>query len=231
MTQRVGFRDVKREVFLRIRNNQWGPGTLLPGEVELAVEFGCARATVNRAMQELSDDGIIERRRKSGSRVKLAPSRQVTFEIPLVRNEIEARGASYRYKLLNTKVECAPTWLAAKLNLKSNTQTRHIQCLHFANDAPFQFEDRWINLHAVPRAEQADFTLISPNEWLVGEVPYTNAEVKFSATRSDRKLSKLLDTVADEPIFLSERTTWLAELPVTNVLFYFAPAYQMIARY
>jgi GntR family histidine utilization transcriptional repressor len=103
MTERLGFRDVKREVFRRIRNNQWGPGTLLPGEVELAAEFSCARATVNRAMQELSDDGIIERRRKGGSRVKLAPLRQVTFEIPLVRNEIEARGASYRYALLNSK--------------------------------------------------------------------------------------------------------------------------------
>jgi GntR family histidine utilization transcriptional repressor len=103
--------------------------------------------------------------------------------------------------------------------------------LHFADDAPFQFEDRWINLEAVPRAEHADFNAISPNEWLVGEVPYTNAEVKFSAARADLKLSKLLHTVAGEPIFLSERTTWLATMPVTNVLFYFAPAYQMIARY
>jgi GntR family transcriptional regulator, histidine utilization repressor len=231
MTERLGFRDIKREVFRRIRNNEWGPGTLLPGEVDLAVEFGCARATVNRAMQELSDDGIIERRRKGGSRVKLAPSRQVTFEIPLIRAEVEGRGAEYRYQLISDAIEHAPDWLADRFGIASSISVRHIECLHYANQSPFQYEDRWINLSAVPRAELADFSSISPNEWLVSEVPYTNAEVRFSATRADTKISTLLQTVAGEPIFLSERSTWLSQTPVTNVRLYFTPAYQMIARY
>jgi GntR family transcriptional regulator, histidine utilization repressor len=231
MAEKLGFRDIKREVFRRIRSNEWGPGTLLPGEVELAVEFGCARATVNRAMQELSDDGIIERRRKGGSRVKLAPSRQVTFEIPLIRAEVESRGAEYRYELISNAIEKAPKWLQVRLGLAANTLVRHVECMHFADRTPFQYEDRWINLSAVPRAEAADFSSVSPNEWLVSEVPYTNAEVRFSATRADVKTSKLLKTVVGEPIFLSERSTWLSETPVTNVRLYFAPAYQMIARY
>jgi GntR family transcriptional regulator, histidine utilization repressor len=231
MAEKLGFRDIKREVFRRIRSNEWGPGTLLPGEVDLAAEFGCARATVNRAMQELSDDGIIERRRKGGSRVKLAPSRQVTFEIPLIRAEVEARGAEYRYELISNAIEKAPKWLQVRLGLAANTLVRHAECIHYADRTPFQYEDRWINLSAVPRAEAADFSSLSPNEWLVSEVPYTNAEVRFSATRADSKIAKLLKTVVGEPIFLSERSTWLSETPVTNVRFYFTPTYQMIARY
>jgi GntR family transcriptional regulator, histidine utilization repressor len=231
MAEKLGFRDIKREVFRRIRSNEWGPGTLLPGEVDLAAEFGCARATVNRAMQELSDDGIIERRRKGGSRVKLAPVRQVTFEIPLIRVEVESRGAEYRYELISSKIEKTPKWLQVRLGLAANTPVRHAECLHYADRTPFQYEDRWINLNAVPRAEVADFSSVSPNEWLVSEVPYTTAEVRFSATRADAKISKLLKTVVSEPIFLSERSTWLAETPVTNVRLYFAPTYQMIARY
>jgi GntR family histidine utilization transcriptional repressor len=231
MAEKLGFRDIKREVFRRIRSNEWGPGTLLPGEVDLAAEFGCARATINRAMQELSDDGIIERRRKGGSRVKLAPSRQVTFEIPLIRAEVEARGAEYRYELISNAIERVPNWLQVRLGLAANTPVRHVECIHFADRTPFQYEDRWINLSAVPRAETADFLSVSPNEWLVSEVPYTNAEVRFSATRADAKISKFLKTVVDEPLFLSERSTWLSEVPVTNVRFYFTPTYQMIARY
>jgi GntR family transcriptional regulator, histidine utilization repressor len=229
--EKLGFRDIKREVFRRIRNNEWGPGTLLPGEVELAAAFGCARATVNRAMQELSDDGIIERRRKGGSRVKLAPLRQVTFEIPLIRTEIESRGAEYRYQLMASTIEKAPKWLQVRLGFPANTRVRHVECIHHADRTPFQYEDRWINLSAVPRAKAADFSAISPNEWLVSEVPYTNAEVRFSATRADAKISRLLKTVTGEPTFLSERSTWLSETPVTHVRFYFAPSYQMIARY
>ena len=231
MTDRMGFREIKQEVFRRIRDNEWGPGTLLPGEVELAAEFSCARATVNRAMQELSDDGIIERRRKGGSRVKLSPVRQVTFEIPLVRAEVESRGSKYRYYLISSTARKAPKWLQVRLGLGSDTPVLHVTCLHYADGAPFQYEDRWINLTVVPLATNADFSTISPNEWLVGEVPYTNAEVRFSATSADSKTSKHLKTKLADPIFSAERTTWLSGNPVTNVRLYFAPGYQMIARY
>jgi GntR family transcriptional regulator, histidine utilization repressor len=231
MAARLGFRDVKREVFRRIRDNEWGPGTQLPGELALAAAFGCARATVNRAMQELAADGIIERRRKGGSRVKLAPVRQVTFEIPRIRAEIEASGAAYRYELVSSTVITAPARLATRLALAPKSRVRHAECLHYADGVPFQFEDRWINLAAVPRAEAADFSAISPNEWLVSEVPYTNAEVRFSAAAADEKTARLLKTTLGAPIFRVERTTWLAEVPVTNVHLLFASGYQMIARY
>jgi GntR family transcriptional regulator, histidine utilization repressor len=229
--EKRGYRDIKSEVFRRIRSNEWGPGTLLPGEVELAASFGCARATVNRAMQELSEDGIIERRRKGGSRVKLAPVRQVTFEIPLVRKEIESRGAAYQYILLSRKVLPAPKWLRQQLNLGAMAKFLHVKCLHRADGEPFQFEDRWINLKPIPRAETTDFSIISPNEWLVSEVPYTNAEVKFSATVANSIVAKHLQTKIGVPVFLAERTTWLSGTPVTNVRLHFAPGYQMLARY
>ena len=226
-----GFREIKREVFRRIRDNEWGPGTQLPGEVALAEQFGCARATVNRAMQELSDDGIIERRRKGGSHVKLAPVRQFKFEIPLVRAEIESRGAVYRYQLISRLVEKTPKGLAKRLSLDADGSLLHIKCLHFSGEQPYQFEDRRINLAAVPRAEHVGFSTAGPNEWLVSEVPYTNAEVRFSATLASKSIAGLLQTAEGEPIFRVERTTWLAQVPVTNVLLYYARGYEMIARY
>jgi GntR family transcriptional regulator, histidine utilization repressor len=226
-----GYRDIKNEVFRRIRNNEWGPGTLLPGEVELASTFGCARATINRAMQELSDDGIIERRRKGGSRVKLAPLRQVTFEIPLVRKQIEAKGAAYQYNLISAKPLSAPKWLQQRLKLRGTAKLLHIKCLHSANGAPFQFEDRWINLAAVPRAKTTDFSVISPNEWLVSEVPYTNAEVIFSAAAAEASEARHLKCKIGTPLFKAERTTWLSGAPVTFVRLFFAKSYHMVARY
>lgn len=231
MAGKTSFRDVKREVFERIRSSEWGPGAQLPGEVALAAEFGCARATVNRAMQELSDDGIIERRRKGGSRVKLAPVRQVTFKIPRVRTEIEAKGAAYRYELVSSSIITAPKWLEARLALAPKTRVRHVECRHFADGAPYQFEDRWINLVAVPRAETADFSTAGPNEWLVSEVPYTNAEVRLSAASADGPAAAFLKTAPGAPIFMAERTTWLSGIPVTNVRLYFASGYQMVAQY
>ena len=63
----------------------------MPGEVDLAEEFGCARATVNRAMRELADEGFIDRKRKAGTRIKSSPTRHAKFAIPLIRDEIEKK--------------------------------------------------------------------------------------------------------------------------------------------
>jgi GntR family transcriptional regulator, histidine utilization repressor len=229
--EKTGYRDVKQAVFTRIRTGDWGPGTQLPGEVDLAAEFGCSRGTVNRAMQELSDDGIIERRRKGGSRVKLAPSRQVTFEIPLIRVEIEAAGFQYHYELKSDDISIAPDWLRARLTLGARTRMRHLTCLHFSNGLPYQFEDRWINTKAVPRARDADFSAVGPNEWLVSEVPYTNAEVRFSAFAAGADIAVPLKTRKGEPLFMAERTTWLSGMAVTFVRLSFKPGYTMVARY
>ena len=87
------------------RRGQWQPGDLIPGEVELADEFGCARATVNRALQDLADAGLVERKRKAGTRVALNPVRKVTVEVPVVRQDVE--GA----RLCATRSSC---WAGAR---------------------------------------------------------------------------------------------------------------------
>ena len=86
------YKSVKADILSKITEGEWGPGTLIPNEVELAEIYGCARATVNRAMRELADDGIIERRRKAGTRVRSAPLREARFVVPIVRKEIEDKG-------------------------------------------------------------------------------------------------------------------------------------------
>ena len=52
-----------------IQSGIWKQGCLITVEAALAKEFGCARATVNRVLRELAQEGILERRRKAGTRV------------------------------------------------------------------------------------------------------------------------------------------------------------------
>ena len=53
----MGWEGVRDEVLRRIRVREWVPGAVIPGEEALAVEFGVARATVNRALRELAEAG------------------------------------------------------------------------------------------------------------------------------------------------------------------------------
>ena len=80
----VGWQSVHAEVLRRIRSREWLPGALIPNETDLAAEFGCARATVSRALRELADAGLLTRRRKAGTHVALNPVRKATLQIPVI---------------------------------------------------------------------------------------------------------------------------------------------------
>lgn len=228
--QKTTYQTIKAIVLKRIHDNTWPPGALLPGEVELAEEFQCARATVNRAMRELADDGIIDRKRKSGTRVKSAPTRQARFVIPIIRTEIEETGATYRYALIERTLQRAPAWLRGQLGLSPDAQVLHLQCVHYADGKPFQFENRWIHLAPVPQARQADFDKTGPNEWLIDQVPFTDAEVTFSAALAAAEVAALMSIPEGTALFTSERTTWLANEPVTFAQFHFHSGYRMTTR-
>ncbi len=51
----------------RIRNQQIDPGKPLPGEHQMAEEFGVSRVTIRRTLQMLELDGLVERRRGVGT--------------------------------------------------------------------------------------------------------------------------------------------------------------------
>lgn len=227
ITQRVSYQDVKARILASIHDNTWPPGSILPGEVDLAEKFGCARATVNRAMRELTEDGIIERKRKAGTRVKLAPSRPAKLSIPIIREEIEKNGAAYRYALIDRQERAAPAWLAAKLGLSQDAPAIHLKCLHFADGDPYQFEERWINLATVPAAREADFSSLGPNEWLLNEVPFTELDLSFIAVSASPEIADFLGTHAGAALMSSERTTWLQGDNVTFAKLIFGPGYRL----
>lgn len=208
---------VQAEVLRRIYAREWHPGQTIPNEAELAREFGCARATVNRAMQALADSGLLERRRKAGTRVALHPVSKATVDIPVIRQEIEERGAVYSYHCLSRKH-------GSHAVLGQNSL--HVIALHLADNLPFVYEDRWINLSKVPDADQ-DFQHTSPNEWLLANAPYTRGDISFSAANASAQLAAQLKTTANAPIFVIDRTTWDHDHAITTVRLSYAPGYQI----
>ena len=213
----VTYRDIKADILNQITTGALAPGGAMPSEVDLAESYGCARATVNRAMRELADEGIIERKRKAGTRVRMAPVRVARFEIPIVRHEIEKSGAEYRYALVHRAVMPAPDWLRARLGLDAAGRVVHLTCMHYVDGTPYQHEDRWINLAVTPDAEHNDFSKSSPNEWLVAAVPFSNVQISFHAVQADAVLADHLGCTEGRALFQTERSTWWDEKAVAFV--------------
>lgn len=225
--ENMSYRDIKQIVLDRIQTGIWLPEALLPSETDLAAEFSSTRTTVNRALRELAEEGYLERKRKAGTRVLKSPLRKAQFSIPLVRDEVTATGAAYRYSLVDRKAQAAPSWLAARLNLDRGQQVLYLRCMHFADNNPFQLEVRWIVTDVVPEVLQEPFEQSGPNDWLVEHVPFTNLELSFLASRADSEIAGFLGASTGDPVFTAERITWLRDAPVTYAKLYFVPGYRM----
>ena len=217
MSARVSYKQVKEHVLERIRSGEWRPGELIPKEEALALNFGCARMPVHRALRELADAGVVERRRRSGTRVALQTSRNTTLEIPRVDREIEATGAHYRYQRLSRRQQSADVAVRERLVLSSRTRVLHVQCLHFASDTPFQFEERWINLDAVPEALEQSFKATPPNIWLLEHKPWSRVEHVIRATNATADVAQKLELNEGDALLVIERRTWSDDEVVTFV--------------
>ena len=225
------YRDVKADILEKITLGVWAPGSVIPKEVDLAETYDCARATVNRAMRELAEDGIVDRKRKAGTRVRMAPVREARFEIPIARKEIEDKGTRYRYSLVRKEITAAPDWLRARLKLKDNGVVLHLVCMHYADGNPYQFEDRWINLDLLPSAAEMSFSTVGPNEWLVATIPFSTAEISLLAVKADSELAEHLGCSPGDALFQAERSTWWSGQAITFVRLTFHQGHRMTTRY
>ncbi len=224
---RQGWADIRTEVLRRIHARDWRPGETIPTEADLAEEFGCARATVNRALRKLAEEGWLDRRRRAGTRVALRPVRKASFAIPVLREDVERRGQVYGYALLRRATERAPGAVCGRMGLAPGVRLLHVTALHLADGAPQVFEDRWINPVAVPSVATAPMDRISANEWLLTHAPYTRGDISFSADLATGEAAEMLAVAPGAPVFVSERTTWNGERPVTAVRQVFAPGYRL----
>lgn len=221
-----GWEAIRAEVLRRIRVRDWPPGDLIPSEEALAVEFGCARATVNRALRELAGAGVLERRRKAGTRVAALPVRRAMVEIPVIRQEVEARGQVHDFRLLDRAVLVPPVPLASRLGMSPGAVMIHLETLHLADGRPFVHEDRWLNPAVLPD-DLPDFGAVSANEWLVTHVGYATGDIAFSAEGAGEREAEVLGVAPGTALFVTERSTWTPEAAITFVRLAHAPGYRV----
>lgn len=221
-----GWEDIRAEVLRRIRARDWQPGAQIPTEEDLAVEFGVARATVNRALRDLAEAGVLERRRKAGTRVAALPVRKATLDIPVIRQEIEARGQTHSFQVLKQTFMEPPVPVASRLGLPPGIKLLYLETLHLADGKPFAFETRWLNSEILPRP-MPDFQSLSANEWLVAHVAYASGDIAFSAAAATPREAAVMGVPEGAPLFITERTTWTSQAPITAVRLAHAPGYRV----
>lgn len=205
---------IQSDIEGRIATGQWPPGHRIPFEHELVSQYGCARATVGKALTALVRVGLIERRRKAGTFVAYPHIQSAVLEIPDIGRAIAERTGSYHFELLASR---RLTDNGTNDSFAKGTSLRRVTGIHHGQNGPCAYEDRLISLESVPAAEWADFAAQSPSAWLLQSVPWTQARHRISAIGAAHGLCDHLNIAHNAACLLVERWTWRAGEPVTFV--------------
>lgn len=220
-----GWEAIRDDIRARIAAREWAPGALIPGEEALAAGYGVARATVNRALQDLAEAGLVARKRRAGTRVSAGAPRRAVLSIPVLRAEVEASGQEHSFDIIGFRQALPPPEVALRMAPLPPGPLFWIETLHRADAVPYALERRWLNPAAVP-GMLPDLTRVTVNEWLLKTVPYATGEIVFSAEAAG-PAGKVLRCAAEAALFVVERVTRTEAGPVTFVRLLHAPGYRM----
>ena len=211
------YQQVKDHVLRKIGDGSLAAGARVPSEQELVNEFGVARMTVNRALRELAEQGVIVRVAGVGSFVAEEKPQSTLLRIANIGEEITQRGHDHRFELLDMRRESASPEVAAALDLAVGASVFHLLGVHFENELPVQIEDRYVNPRLVPDFMDQDFSAVQPSVYLVRNVQYDQIEHVVDAILPTAEQARLLQMAIDQPCLMLTRRTWLRGVPITWV--------------
>lgn len=208
---------IQGDIENKIVSGEWPVGFRIPFEVDLAKHYGVSRMTVNKVLTQLARAGLVDRVKRSGTFVSQPHTQSAVLEIGDIRSEVESLKLAYQFAVIDRKKRKAGSADRLRLDVPPSASVVDITCLHRAGGKPFCLEERLISLSAVPEAENAAFTEMTPGQWLVRQVPWSSAEHRIHASAADPATADALGVAPGTACLVIERRTWNNSGPITQV--------------
>lgn len=222
-----------------MRNNivegTWAPGLRLPKETELAARHGVSRMTMNKVLTQLSREGFLVRRKRSGTFVAQPRAQSAVMEITAVAEEVAELGYDYDWRLLESGQRALEQVDRGGLDIEDDRDTApvlYLHGLHMARGAPFCLETRVIDTGLVPAALEQDFAVTVPGQWLLETMPFSSARHRVRAVNAVGQDARDLGLPSGTACLEILRKTRIDQSWVTHVrLLYPGEAHQLVAEF
>ncbi len=217
------YQRIKQSILENIHGGQWKAGEAIPTEMTLTEQFGVSRMTVNRALKELSEEKVLERRQGSGTFVAQQHFNHTFVEVRNIAHDIQADNHAYRAEVIDKKLvkfNALPTKIQQQFSRASMTpppQIAKVKIVHFSDNVPLQFEERWVDVALVADFLAQDFEQVNTSEFLISRVPLESGEYTISAQIAPTAVAKALAMPTSEATLLLNRITFSQGRVVTVV--------------
>lgn len=220
------------QLFLHLREaifrGDFAPDSLLPSEAELEKQFEVSRITVRRAIDELSDRGLVRREKGRGTRVLQAGS---TF--PGIVDSVERMVDNYLMMGLQTEVQLlefeyvpAPQDAAAALGLEQGAVVQHAVRVRKLRGTPFSHLKSYVPEAVGRRYEREDLSSLPLLALLERSgISVGRANQIISAVAATPELGRALRVAPDSPLLRVERVIYAQnDRPVEYIIASYHPS-------
>ena len=208
---------VKNHLREGISSGRWVAGDLLPSEADLVALFKVSRMTVNRALRELYQDGLIQRLQGVGTFVAELHRISSTLTVRDLAEEIVSRGRKHEARVHLLETVRANAEQASDFGLQVGEALFHSVIVHLENGKAIQCEDRFVNPATAPEYLGVDFATMTPTQYLLKVAPLSEARYTIEALLPSDAESKLLCISKREPCLVVKRRTFSRGATVTVV--------------
>ena len=232
MTKTIpAYQRIKNAILDNIHSGKWQAGSAISTEMALATEFGVSRMTVNRALKELSEERVLERRQGSGTFVAQQKFNHTFVEVRNIAEDLKSANRDYEAKVVSKRAVTASMLddeLRRKFGIDEMATVTHtdandapilyeVKIIHVADGQPIQFEERWVDAKKVPEFIEQDFTVVNTSDYLVAKIPLESGSYTIRALAAPNEVADALQIAAQSPTLVLRRQTYSAGQVVTFV--------------
>src|SRR5437868_13639562 len=187
------YKRIQGSILKLIEAGELKPGDAVDSEREIAKIHGVSLMTARHALAGLEREGMVERRRGSGTFV--APPRIHFNKLMSYTEQMSSRGLAPSSKVIALKIIDDEDEIAARLNLPAASPLVKVERLRHTSEEPFALEACYLPADDFPglvRAPLGRSSLFATLERDFGaEITYADEEV--DATTADARVAQLLE--------------------------------------
>jgi GntR family transcriptional regulator len=226
------YQKIQRVIRQRIEANQLKSGDAVSSERELARIHGVSLMTARHALAGLEREGIVERRRGSGTFV--APPRIHFNKLMSYTEQMGGRGLTPNSKVIVAKIIEDEPEVAARLGLPATSRIVKIERVRHTTDEPFALEtcflpaDGFANLIDAPLARTSLFATLEHD----CNVQLAYADEEVDATVAEGRVAQLLNLRPGAPLLRIRQVIYSTKTkPVIYVIgFYRSERHSLFIR-
>lgn len=204
---------ISNDIRNKILKGEYVANQRLPFEKDLCIQYDSSKMTIKKAVDILVTEGLIIKRRGSGTFVKDLNPEEI--ERVIMANQFRGTTALYpdkkvSSKILNFSIVQVPEHAAKKLNITSDNFVYDIRRVRYVNDKPVVIEEMYMPIDLIPGIKEKNIKE-SIYEYLENELhlKIQSAHRTVSVRKATEFEAEKLGLESGDPVAVAEQVGYL----------------------